>query len=145
MSKAEQIRGLTQNLHIQTPTTSDSSLMWFLPDQSSRTYFRLVPLSDDVPQEMYMDVWVEANFSIDRAGFYTLHMEAVLYNGMLEMKEDTTEIAHLTFTDTDISVQQTVLNNWEVAYMKRAKEAVKNYTEWAEAELVGEMEERNIA
>ena len=145
MSKAEQIRGLTQNIHIQTPNTNNSSLMWFLPDQSSRTCFRLVPLADDVPQQMYMDVWVDANFSIDRAGFYTLHMEAVLYNGMLEMKEDTTEIAHLTFTDTDISVQQTVLNNWEVAYMKRAKEAVNNYTEWAEAELVGEMEERNIA
>jgi hypothetical protein len=102
-------------------------------------------MDDDAPERLYMDVWVDAKFTIDRTGVYHLHVEAVLYNGLFDMREDETEIASLHFSDTEQSTMQTVLNNWEVAYMKRAKEAVARYTDWAEAELLGELEEQNIA
>lgn len=139
MSKVEQIRGLLDDLTLRPPDDPDG-LMWFKPDRGSPNYFRLVPMEDDLPDHLYFDVWVETDLSTDKAGINHFSMEAVLFSGPGSYRMEERELASLSFGYNEVSTQQTILNNWEPAYKKRARDAIADFAEQAEYDLRDEME-----
>ena len=139
-TKVERIRSLIRDFRVACPEADDSWLMWYRSSRDDPNYFRLVPdLSEEGDNEYYYDVWVEADLSIDRAGVYTFTMDAVIYNGQLRYRVEETEIANLSFTLADQPTIQAILNNWERAYQKRAREALDEYTAMAEGNLLGDL------
>lgn len=140
MSKVSEVESLVNDLSIPSPDADSSDVFWFKPDRGSPNYFRLVP-SEDGYEDYYYDVWVEADLSIDKAGVYSFTMEVVIYNGRLEHRMDDEDIANLSFEMDEGSRIQTIINNWETAYRKNAKETVEEYADWAENQLLDDLEE----